>query len=224
MAAGPGTRAMRLLAVRVIERRDREAALVLGDAMMEHGIDGIVTGRSRPVRFRTRWPHAAHVNDLRQGRVDGAIVTAAEAAAILRVRTEEPTFFQQAREVVYNIPQFASRPTEESWRRIWSMWVTPWRGTYRALVAARILPATMRFMEIRHTGYVHRSFDEDTLLAYRLSLHRVPRRRKRVATPWPWLFDIERRVSDNPRTDGVHFKDDGPQLPLFGGDARRSRR
>ena len=218
MAAGPGTRAMRLLATRVIDRRDSEAALVLGDAMMEHGISGIITGRSRPVLFRTYWPHAAHVIDLdRGGR--GSIATPMEVARILRVRAEEPTFRQQAREVLYNVTGFAREPTETSWGNIWSHWVTPWRGTYQAMVAAGILPASIRFLEFTHRDrpqpylVAERRLDLNPLLAYGLYLTRVPRRRKLPVSSH--LFDVHRLASDNPRTDGAHFKDDGGQLGLF---------
>lgn len=190
---GFGTRPMRLLAVRLIERRDPNDALVLGDAMMEQGIDGLITGRSRPVIWRTdSWTFSALT-----------VATRDEAAVVARTQREHPRFRQQAAEIIYNVAGFARKPDAEKWNAIWTHWVTPWRGTVQAMQAQGILPATFRFREL-----VRRNApSNDALLSNDLYLERTPRNRKRPIQAY--LFDIRRYDRDNPRTRGVEFDGGG---------------
>ena len=112
------------------------------------------------------------------------IVSRDEQHAIARARMLPPTFFVQAYEVIYNVAGFAATPDEERWNAIWSMWVTPRRNTYRALVDSQILPHTIQFREIQWSAVLGATF------VYRLYLERVPPRRPRTQEQH---FDEERR-------------------------------
>lgn len=189
---------MQLLAVRLIERRDPHDAIVLGDAMMELGLDGLLTGRSRPVVFRTASPRyyaERNQNDLRRITVDH------EWRDIARVRVELPRFVQQGFEAIYNVGGFASSPTETKWNEIWTQWITPRRGTYRTLVDSKLLPRSIRPHEIDWSQII--SANPNILLAYHLTLVRVPPKRKRPVQVR--MFDILRLEENNPRTSEIFF-------------------
>lgn len=195
MAASRGTLAMQRLGVRLIEQRNPDDAIVLGDALQEAGIDALITGRSRPVVFRTS---RGIVDDARLRR----ITTRDELAIILRTRAEQPSFVVHAYEAIYNVGRFAASPNDERWHAIWSMWVTPRRETYRAMVHARLLPRTVRFHEIDWRSLI-RYPPSAAELGYSLYLDRLPPNRKRRVTAN--LFSIERLDVDNPRTQTMHI-------------------
>ena len=196
MSRGRGTLAMQRLGVRLIEQRNPEDAIVLGDAMQEEGIDGLITGRSRPVMFRTAW--SGNANALTLAR----ITSDNEWRTIGRTQVAIPTPFPvQAYETIYNVGRFAAAPNEERWNAIWTMWVTPRRTTYQALVGARLLPRSIRWREIQWRDMIRRP--EDVALAYGLYLVRVPPKRKKPIDAY--MFGIERRDGDNPRTREQHF-------------------
>ena len=201
MASGRGTLAMQRLGVRLIEQRNPEDAIVLGDAIQEAGIDGLITGRSRPVMFRAVM-RAAHL----PGRTFASITSPAEREAILRTCFATPAFFVQGYEVIHNVGRFAAKPNEERWNRIWSAWFTPRRATYRALVDAQLLPSSIRFHELRWRDVLH--LPADVALAYDVYLERVPPRRKKPIDAY--LFSVVRRDEDNPRTWERHFDEDYP--------------
>ena len=194
---------MQRLGVRLIEQRNPDDAIVLGDAMQAAGIDGLITGRSRPVLFRT----VTSVYDETFTR----ITSRDEQQMIMRARTRRPGFVVPAYEAIYNVAGFAAAPNDERWNAIWTMWVTPPRSTYRALVERRvgraepqILPRTIRFGEIRWTDrFLPFHLTDNIALAYRLYLNRVPPRRKKPIDAY--LFDVERRDEDNPHTREYHF-------------------
>ena len=196
---GRGTLAMQRLGVRLIERRGPEDAIVLGDAMQQAGLEGLITGRSRPVMFRTTLN--THAADAYQPY--SRIATRDEQRVITRTRIAEPTFFVQGYEVIYNVGRFAAKPDEERWNRIWTMWVTPQRAIYRALIDAQLLPRSIRWRELRWNGGAH--LPADVALAYRLFLERIPPKRKRPIDAY--MFSIGRRDEDNPRTWEQHFDD-----------------
>ena len=190
---------MQRLGVRLIERRDPEDAIVLGDAMQQEGIDGLITGRSRPVRIR--------VVSMAYGADSYArITTRDEQRVIAHTRTTSPRndqreFAVQGYEVIYNVDRFAAKPDEERWGKIWTMWVTPRRTMYRALVDTQLLPSTIHFHELQWQNVFH--LPADIALAYRLHLVRAPPRRKKAIDAY--LFSIVRHDEDNPRTWERHF-------------------
>ena len=189
---------MQRLAVRLIEQRNPEDAIVLGDAMQQEGLDGLITGRSRPAMFRASLTsHAVAYEPYAR------ITTRNEQHMITRTRIEEPTFFVQSYEVIYNVGHFAAKPDEERWDEIWTMWVTPRRPTYRALVDMQILPSSIHFRELQWRDVV--PWPADDALADRLYLVRVPPRRKKPIDAY--LFSVFRRDEDNPRTREHHFYD-----------------
>ena len=202
MSAGRGTLAMQRLGVRLIERRDPEDAIVLGDAMQQEGIDGLITGRSRPVMFRTMMT-MSHL----PGRTFASITSPTEREMVLRTGLYEPAFYVQGYEVIYNVGRFAAKPNEERWGRIWSMWVTTRRATYRALVDAQLLPSTIRFHELQWRDVFH--LPADVQLAYALYLLRVPPKRKKPIDAY--LFSIARRDENNWNTRTQHFDDPSPR-------------
>lgn len=174
---------LKKLALRVVRQRDREAALVLGDAMMEQGLDRIATGRVRPVRFVVQ-------------------------SSVLGQRLPAPEeIYQPGYETLYNVDRFARLPSEDAWRYIFTMWITPRKGMYQALVRAGILPRTVKFHEIEWVSLVRAD------LGYHLYLVRVPKRRKRPVRTY--LLEIMRQ--DTPATEAQHF-DEPRQRSLFGDD------
>ena len=212
MAASRGTLAMRRLGVRLIEQRNPDDAIVLGDAMQQEGIDGLITGRSRPVMFRTAWQNRIS-NDGGLAR----ITTQDEWDVLGRTQMRIPSpFFVQGYETIYNVGRFAAKPNEERWKAIWSMWVTPQRATYRALVGARLLPRSIRWHELRWADATH--LPADVALSHRLYLERVLPKRKRPIDAYmfsverrrpidAYMFSVERRDEDNPRTWNQKFSD-----------------
>lgn len=187
--------AMRALARRVVDEGDREAAIVLGDALLEDGLERIDTGRVRPVQFRTRssWQPP-----------DRRILTGDELRHIENIaRGLRATFDVPGFEMLYNVDNFARRPDNERWGRIWAQWITPWwPETYRAMVEQRVLPASIADAELSRDDVMN-TRNEDELLAHRIHLVRTPARRRRpIRTP---LLDIVRLESDNPATRSVHF-------------------
>ena len=202
---------MQRLAIDVIERRDREAAIVLGDAMMERGLDRIFTGRVRRAMFR------AEDGDLLRSDADTKILSAHEIDVIRGV--VDRRFYVPAREVLYNVGGFARSPSANTWDKIWTQWVTPWHATYQAMVRSRILPRSLRVAEIE-PQMIH-SCEPDILIGLKLWAVRIPRRRKQpVRAP---LFKIYRLDVDNPRTRHIHFDQDAAQQTLFDRDKRRRR-
>ena len=192
---------MQRLGVRLIEQRDPNDAIVLGDAMQQEGIDGLITGRSRPVMFRARLTQAGT-----PGRTFASITTPNERETILHTQVTSPTFVVQGFEIIYNVGGFAASPTSERWDAIWSMWTTPRRNTYRALVDSEILPRSIRWHELdwRNMHYLR----EEVALAYTLFLIRVPPRRKKPIDAY--VFSVVRSDVDNPRTGNQHF--DEPRI------------
>lgn len=204
-------RLMRQLALRVVTQRDREAALVLGDLAMEIGLKGIPTGRIRPVTWRlsdaARSYTIPRIRGTRRGppgESSGPVASRPESDVIMQARANLIPFRQPAIELVYNIPHFTREPTDDNWGAIWTQWITPYRGTLRALYKQGLLPRTFRAREI-HVLDALRAIDEDELLSYDLYLRRPPRNRK--LDRLVFLFNIRRLVSDNPRTDGRRFRD-----------------
>lgn len=177
---------LKKLALRVARRHDREAALVLGDAMMEQGLERIWTGRTRPVKFVVRGVNL-------------------EALAGSTAREVPNEIYQPGYEMLYNVDRFARLQNEDAWKRIFSMWITPKRGTYQALLRAGFLPRSIKFHEIEWVSLVR----ED--LGYHLYLVRVPKRRKRPVRTF--LLEIMR--DDTPATEEQHF-DEPRQRSLFG--------
>ena len=205
MAAGRGTLTMQRLGVRLIEQRNPEDAIVLGDAMQTEGIDGLITGRSRPVMFHAAVAASGSHFGPALGEIP-RITTRDELHMIARTRIEQPAFFVQGYEAIYNVGHFAAKPDEEQWDKIWTMWITPRRATYRALVDARLLPSTIRFHELQWRGIILPP--ADVLLADALYLVRVPPRRKKPISAY--VFSVVRHDEDNPRTRGSHFYEDYP--------------
>ena len=188
---------MQRLGVRLIEQRNPDDAIVLGDAMQEEGIDALITGRSRPVMFRTN-------TGLLVSETYTRITTPDEQHKIDYARATWPTFAVQGYEAIYNVGRFAAKPDEERWGNIWTMWITSRRATYRALVDAQILPSSIRFRELRWNNVIH--LPADVQLAYMLDLERAPPRRKKPIDAY--LFSIVRRDEDNPRTWNQHFDEE----------------
>lgn len=194
---------MQRLGVRLIERHDPEDAIVLGDAMLEKGIDVLLTGRSRPVMFQAF--NSAH--DSRYTRITSREEEDVLARTSVARATGSIAFFVRGYEAIYNVRPFAQNPDGQRWDRIWSMWVTPKRAIYRALVDARLLPTSVRFHELRWDDVSIRIVDG---LMYALHLSRVPPRRKKPIAAF--LFNIMRRDADNPRTQEYHFSDALPPM------------
>lgn len=192
------------LARDVIDLRDRQAAIVLGDALMEDTrYEGrVATGRVRPVRFRTR--PIGYASNTR-------ILSDEEIAAVRRVNMETPSFTVPGYETLYNVDRYAAEPTEERWGEIWVQWITP--HAHRALLEHRIIPTTFAAPALTFHS-VMRLSNEDELIADRLYITRVPQRRKRPVTTA--LFDILRLDSDNPTTRSIDFDRDPVQLTLLG--------
>lgn len=184
---------LKKLALRVVRRRDREAALVLGDAMMEQGLERVQTGRVRPVRFIIRRLNAEALGITSVVQLAGTLGTG--------------YVYQPSYETLYNVDRFARLQTEEAWGAIFSMWITPKRGTYQALVRAGILPRSFQFHEIQ---WVPTMLEE---LGYLLYLARIPKRRKKSVRTF--LLEILR--SDMPATREEHF-DEPTQRSLFEDD------
>lgn len=107
---------LRRLALRVIEDGDSEAATVLGDALMEMGVDKIETGRVREARFVVGYPQTFESP----------------------YRTK--IFFVRAKETLYNVDHFARAPSRERWVKIFTMWVTSKRAIYDAMRRQKVLP------------------------------------------------------------------------------------
>jgi len=177
---------MQLLAVRLADRRDPDDAIVLGDALRELDVNGLITGRVRPVVFRLSPSANVHNSD------------------------GQTTFLVPGRESIHNVPLFASQPTREEWGKIWTMWFTSRRDIYRALVNSRVLPRSVKFHEIVWRPLY--GMNDNTSLAYNLYVSRVPPRRKKPVETY--LFRIERWDNDNPQTNGQHF-DESHQLRLL---------
>ena len=192
---------MQRLGVRLIEQRNPDDAIVLGDAMQAEGIDGLITGRSRPVMFRITTPVTTADRETLTRETLARIATRDEHRMIARAQMTSPTFVVQGYEVIYNVGRFAARPNEERWNAIWTGWMTPWRATYRALVESQILPRSIRFGELQWRNVLH--LPADVALAYELHLDRVPPRRKKPIQAY--LFSVARRDEDNPRTWEHHF-------------------
>lgn len=202
--------------------------MVLGDAMMERGIDRIPTGRSRPVPFylvrgpdfaqrpRRGTPARIPIDDVASGRVltrgeyetlrfDRGPLGDARARPVADGRL--PLVGVRGREVLYNVPRYAAQPNEEErWGAIFTMWITTRREIYRALVAARALPRSIRFHEL----VMQPGLGEE--LSFRVFLERTPPRRQRPVRIY--LFDVFRDGS--PATEEVHFYEDAAQLQLLG--------
>lgn len=209
MASGRGTLAMQRLGVRLIEQRNPEDAIVLGDAMQEKGIDGLITGRSRPVVIRTEWTGGGNAQ---------AFTGGGNAQALARITSQDEwnvigrtqvaileRFSVQGYEVIYNVGRFAAKPDERRWGNIWTMWITPQRAIYRALVKAQLLPRTIRWNEIQWRSVPHLT-TADVSLVYGLHLVRVPPRRKKPVDAY--MFTVVRRDEDNPRVRGQHFDEE----------------
>lgn len=208
------------LAREVVDRRDRGAALVLGDALMERGLRGgaeerVTTGRIRQVLFRTR-PIITPIP------LDERILDNREINAVHRVVSHTPSFLVPAYQTLFNVARYARSPEgekEQRWGDIWAAWFTPGADIYDALIKHDILPASIAPPELKFRD-VMRATNEDELLAERLRVVRIPRRRKRpIETA---LFDVVRLDSDNPATRTIHFDQDTVvQLPLFERDRGR---
>ena len=201
MSRGRGTLAMQRLGVRLIEQRNPEDAIVLGDAMQEEGIDGLITGRSRPVMFRVMTTAHSDTYTRITSRNERHMI--AHTRALPRVDPDGAKFFVQGYEVIYNVGHFAAKPDEERWGKIWTMWITPNRSTYRALVEAGLLPRSIRWHEVRWGNVLHLPDPADVVLAHGLYLDRVPPRRKRLIDAY--LFSVVRRHEENPRAWERHF-------------------
>lgn len=182
--------AMQALGRKLIDERDRDAAIVLGDALIEDDLQRFSTGRVKPVRFRTRsfWQPP-----------DQRIMTNEEGQYIRNIDNHSPTFDVPGFETLYNVDNFAKRPDEEHWQRIWAQWMTPWPETYAAMIEQGILPRTIADREIERRDVMT---NDNELLAYRLHLVRPIGRRGRLVTP---LFEVIRLESDNPATQTIHF-------------------
>lgn len=201
---------------------------MLGDAMMESGLDKISTGRVRSVLFdilrgavpgfvapHSRFGEPARL-DLYDPRVR-LVLSPGEFDHMRAVRERLGPVFTglpsvtnvRGAETIYNVGRFAAKPSEERWGEIFTMWITSRRDTYRALVRDGLIPRSIRFHEIAWTTSPALTGGRD-MLAYRLYVERTPLRRKnRVRV---YLFDIFRR--DVPRTAEVHF-DEPVQLGIF---------
>lgn len=203
---------MKRLALRVVRHRDREAALVLGDALMETqaGKRFVVgewrtsaeTGRHRPVRF------LAH-------RANPQMAEALWGSGIT-----EKVFHVRGRERLYNIDNYARFHTEKQWREIFTMWITPRRDLYAAMVKGRVLnrsiaPGELEWQMIAPSDLLNPIEN----FAYRVYLVRVPKRRKKPVKTF--LFEVHRE--DTPQTREEHF-DEEKQQELFGRDPRRRKR
>ena len=190
---------MQRLGVRLIERRDPEDAIVLGDALQQAGLDGLITGRSRPVTFRT-----FHLPTLGDAQALARITSQSEWDILGRTQVAVPTrFLVQGYEVIYNVGRFAAKPDQDRWGKIWTMWVTPRRAIYRALVGAQLLPRSIRWRELRWIDVTH--LPADIALAYNLYLERVPPKRKRPIGAY--MIGVGRRDEDNLRTWNQRFSD-----------------
>ena len=194
---------MQRLALRVL-RGDREAAIVLGDAMMEAGLDRMPTGRVRMAVFESNPSGLPYTEERRR------IMTLAEAQ-VLQAHERVERFQVPAREVLFNVEYFAKHPNEKEWGNIFAMWITPVRVVYQGLIRRGLLPRSIRFRELRvqHANTMYLANGPE--LAWNISLERIPKRRKRPQRTT--LMTVTRLDAD--RTATRHFENDPPQLSLF---------
>ena len=182
---------LKQLALRVVRNLDKEAAQVLGDAILErygskrpYRFGGLETGRTRPILF--------DVGVTYRPPPDKRMFTTTEAYWLSRFLVghdrPRPIFEVKGRETVYNLTQYASSPTEDNWRRIFVMWVTSRPDTYRAMVRTGTIPRSIRYRDL---VWEQRS---GANLAYDLYLQRVPRGLKRPRRHY--LFSIRREDDD----------------------------
>lgn len=175
---------MQRLALRTV-RGDRQAAIVLGDAMHEKELKYIATGRSRNVGFRVsylapnvNWP--SRIGDPSDWTVKG-------------------------REMLWNVERFASNPSDEQWNKIFRMWITTHRDIYRDLARQGVIPRSVRFHELEFRRRYHGiPKDSGEGLNYEIYLVRVPPRRKKPVKTR--LFNLDRM--DRPETITTNFGDD----------------
>ena len=199
---------LRRLAQRVAAHHDREAAIVLGDALMEAGRDRIATGRVRRARFRV----LVFPSSRNSEAAFAAVLTREERDHVRAVRERvlaspvtSLSFYVPAREVLFNVDNYARRPTEEAWSSIFAMWVTSRRDTFAAMRNARILPRTIRAGDLVWDTRV--GVWRESELPYILDVERVPRRRKRPQRTY--LFDVWRL--DTPATETSNER-----MPVYG--------
>ena len=190
------------LAQRVIHNGDQDAAIVLGDYQSEAGLKSIETGRVRPARFEI----IRHGPSGAGGYADAPkIMTPAELGEFERIRTirGRSRFSVPAREHLYNLNYYSARPSGERWRTVFSMWITPPRATYQALIRAGILPRSIRFSELRWhdiTGSTHGGDEE--VLAEQIYLRRVPR--NRIKSMEVFLLTVRRMEPSGGPTDEIY--------------------
>ena len=186
------------MAQRVIHNGDQEAAIVLGDYQSEAGLKSIETGRVRPARFEiiARGPSGAG------GYTDAPkIMTKKELGEFEHVRTIR--FSVPAREHLYNLNYYSARPSGERWCTVYSMWITPPRETYQALIRTGILPRSIRFSELRWHDITGSTYGGDEeVLAEQIYLRRVPR--NRIESMEVFLLTVRRMEPSGGPTDEIY--------------------
>lgn len=199
MRIGSKRLAVQRLAQDVIRRRDRDAAIVLGEYQQENRLPYIETGRTRLAPFEMvnvrsffyrepgRDPFATHAAQ--------RVMTVSELEWYDRIRTiqgrSDPAPFKVvAKERLYNLDHMAaSRKVEdEAWRAVFTQWVTPRRAVYEALVRYGLLPRSIRFTDLEWVDVMGRF--PGSLLHYALYLAR-----QRPRTPRVFLMRV-RRIDD----------------------------
>jgi len=172
---------LKRLGLRVI-RGDREAAEVLGDAMQERGVDHILTGRSRPIRFMVQ-----------------TIASAEVTRGSWRYRSLHPLQVRGV-EVLYNVHTYTQREKRDTWGSIWRMWMTKRSDVYRALLREKFLGRKIRFQDVdwsQSFGGHLRSTGGPSELAWNLYLRPVTPPKRRRPPPWELLLII---YSDEPQS------------------------
>jgi hypothetical protein len=167
---------LKRLGLRVI-RGDREAALVLGDAMQERRIDHILTGRVRPIRFMVTILGSAEERKAPYASKGRSVISEPPTARVVNIPV-------RGVEVLYNVHTYHARKNPDGWGDIWRMWMTKKADIYRALLRYKILGSSLGFQNIAwvedYSGIGRTCKGERPDLHYILFLRSPePRRRRR---------------------------------------------
>lgn len=197
---------MKRLAIQVARNEDRQAGLVLGDALLERGVDlhrspdlpsrnrffelpapdadAAFTGRKAYVRFIAKRPTTS-------------------ARELLGVGFTERVVLVPAREIIYNLANYArhahsdycieyvySRAKSDPWKEVYVAWATPLRDIFLVMKRYRILPSSIRFRDVAWD--THHGGSKN--MGFRIKIRDSRTRRMRV------LFTIERDIDNEHQT------------------------